>query len=180
MIESLGDFFNWLLGLDADDLAMWQMGARAGVVYVAGIALVRMGAKRFIGKFAAFDVIIGIMLGSILSGAITGSTPFIPSLVAAGVLVLMHSLSSRIAFHSDRFGDLIKGHPRVLIRDGEIQMDAMNSGQISMADLREGLRTSANIEDPAQVHLAYLERSGDVSVVEDKSDAAPVKDEQGT
>lgn len=162
------------LGLEADNLTLWQMGVRAAVVYLAAIALVRLGEKRFLGKYTALDVILGFMLGSILSRAITNSSQFFETQGAALVLVTLHWLFAVIAFHSDRFGTLVKGGTRELIRDGEIQWDAMQSSHISKDDLMGALRASAQIHDPARVKVAYLERSSDISAIErDKDERTP-------
>ena len=93
---------NVLLGLGEETLLLWQIGMRTFVVYLAVIALVRLGEKRFLGKYAALAVILGFVLGSILSGAITGSSAFFETLGATLVLVLLHWLFAVLAFHSDR------------------------------------------------------------------------------
>lgn len=156
-----------LLGLDADTLTVWQMVARAIVVYVIAVIIVRFGEKRFIGKFSAFDVILGFMLGSILSRAITGSSPFVPSLAAAVVLVGMHYLFAKISFHSDRFGTLVKGHSRTLVENGEIDWSAMRKSNISRSDLLSALRENGQVDGTSGVRLARLERSGNISVIRD-------------
>src|SRR5689334_25353479 len=97
------------LGLESKDINPLQMGLRTVVVYVATVLMVRLGKKRFMGRSTAFDVILGIMLGSIVSRAITGNAPFLPALAAAAVLVAMHWLFSALAFRWHSFGDAIKG-----------------------------------------------------------------------
>ena len=164
-MDSLWEIVDSALGLDAEKLTVWQMGLRALVVYIAAVALVRLGEKRFIAKFTAFDVILGIMLGSVLAGAITGSSPFFPALAAAVVLVGLHYLFAALAFRFERFGALVKGDTRTLIQDGEIQWDAMRRGHISERDLMGALRENAKMTDPGRVKLATLERSGDISVI---------------
>lgn len=164
-MDSLWITLELALGLDADSPSAWQMGLRAVLIYLAAIVLVRLGEKRFLGKYTALDVILGFMLGSILSRAINGSAGFFETLVGALVLVALHWLFAYIAFHSDRFGSLVKGSTRVLIRDGEIKWDAMQSSHISREDLLGALRANARIEDPAAVKVAYLERSGDISAI---------------
>lgn len=165
MLEDAWTTLSDVLGLDADELALWQMALRALVVYVLAVFVVRFGEKRFIGKFSAFDVILGFMLGSILAGAITGSTPFFPSLAAAVVLVALHFLFAKLAFRSDRFGDLVKGHTRKLIEDGEIDWEQMRKANISRDDLLGALREEGRLTDPSEVKEAWLERSGNVSVI---------------
>src|SRR3954453_12914059 len=110
----------WALGLGTQgkELGMGQMALRAVVVYVVTVLMVRLGKKRFMGQNTAFDFILGIMLGSIVSRAITGNAPFFPALAAAAVLLAMHWLFSALAFRSHSFGKAIKGEPRVLMRDG--------------------------------------------------------------
>lgn len=66
------------------------MAARTFIVYLAAIILVRLGEKRFLGKYAALDVILGFALGSILNSAVTGSSAFFEMLGASLVLVLLH------------------------------------------------------------------------------------------
>ncbi|HSM57435.1 MAG TPA: YetF domain-containing protein [Candidatus Sulfomarinibacteraceae bacterium] len=156
-----------LLGLGADNVALWQMAIRAVIVYLAAIVLVRVGEKRFLGKYAALDVILGFMLGSVLSRAITASAPFFETILGGALsLVLIHWLFAVLSFHSDRFGDLVKGTDRVLVRDGDILWDKMQTSHISEQDLLSAVRTNAQIANVEQVKEARLERSGDISVIE--------------
>jgi len=153
------------LGLDADTLNVWQVMVRAAVVYPVGIAFVRLAEKRFIGKFTAFDVIMGILIGSILSRAITDASAFFSSLAAGLTLVVLHYLFAVLSFRSDRFGDLVKGSARTLVKNGQILWRAMRSGHISEKDLMSALRENAQVNDVAHVELARLERSGNISVI---------------
>ena len=71
MIEDLGRTLGALLGLGSGDLSTGQMVARAILVYAAMLVIVRLGERRFLGKSTPFDFILGIMLGSVGSRAIT-------------------------------------------------------------------------------------------------------------
>ena len=159
------DGLSKVLGLDAENLTSWQMAVRAVLVYVAALVIVQLGEKRFLGKNTAFDVILGIVLGSVLSRAITGSTDLVPTLAAGVVLVSMHWLFAFTAFRFSRFGTLIKGSPRTLVRDGEVQWDQMRKSHITEDDLLMALRSKGRVESPEQVSTARLERSGDLSVI---------------
>lgn len=167
MFESIWSGSNWLLGLEADTLTVWQMAVRALLVYPIGILFIRVGEKRFIGKFSAFDVIMGIMIGSILSRAITGGTPFFATLMAVVVLLLLHYIFATLSYHSDWFGDLVKGNAQTLVEDGEIQWDAMRRAHISEKDLRGAMRENGQIDDISLIKRAQLERSGNISVLLD-------------
>jgi uncharacterized membrane protein YcaP (DUF421 family) len=162
------------LGIEGKELGIGQMAARAVVVYVATVLMVRLGKKRFMGRSAAFDVILGIMLGSVVSRAITGNAPFFPALLAAAVLLAMHWLFSALAFRSHLFGEAVKGEARVLVRDGAIDREAMRQAHVSERDLWEDLR-GEGVSSLGQVAEARLERSGRLSVVEAKSAPEVVK-----
>jgi len=164
-MEEIWEIISQVLGLEQDDLSVWHMAIRAFVVYVAALAMVRLGEKRFRGENTAFDLILGIILGSVVSRAVTGQAPFLPTLGAGFVLVGLHWLFSVLSFHSDRFGTLVKGSHRTLVKDGEILWDEMQESHITKNDLLDALRTQANIADVGQVKEARLERGGGISVI---------------
>ncbi len=164
-MESVWTAVTGALGLDRETLTVGQMALRALVVYVVGLVLVRLGQKRFIGQLSAFDVIMGIMVGSILSRAITTPRGFFAILGAALILVVLHYLTAVLSYHSDWLGDVVKGTSRTLVVDGEIKWDGMRGGHISKKDLQGALRENAGIEEVARVKRATLERTGSISVV---------------
>jgi len=88
-----------------------QMSLRAAVVYGATVLIVRMGKKRFMSQATAFDVILGIMLGSMVSRAIAGAAPFVPTLAASAALVVVHWLFSAAAARWHAFGKTITEVP---------------------------------------------------------------------
>ncbi len=165
MIEEIWGAVGDLIGLGAEELTVWQMALRALIIYVSAISLVRLGEKRFMGKNTAFDVILGIILGSVLSRAITGNAGFFQTLGAGALLVGLHWLFSVAAFYSDRFGTMIKGSERRLVEDGEIHWDNMRKSHISKDDLLGALHINGKVTDVSEVRLACFERNGDISVI---------------
>lgn len=164
-METVFGFFKTILGIGADELSVLQIMSRCIVIYIYGIALVRIGNKRFIGKLSAFDTIIAIIIGSLLSRAITEPDRFLTVMAACFVLILIHRLLSLAAVHSDRFGDWIKGYERVLIKDGEILWDTVRKSHLSQQDLLQTMRLNARTDDVSKVKIARLERNGDISVI---------------
>ena len=165
MIQDLLSFIYNVIGVGSDDLTVWQIGLRAFLVYLTAILLVKFGEKRFMGKSTAFDMILGIVLGSVLSRAITGNASFFKIIGAGAILVGIHWLFAIVSFHSDRLGSLIKGNARILVKDGEIQWDNMRKSHISRKDLEMALYSNGKVTDPSQVKVARFERSGDISVI---------------
>jgi uncharacterized membrane protein YcaP (DUF421 family) len=161
------DAWDRLLGIEDGPLNLneGQMLLRAVIIYLVALAVIRIGDKRFLGKSTAFDVILGVVLGSVMSRAITGSSAFLPSIVAGTALVAMHWLLAFVTFRSPRLGNLVKGVPRVLIEDGERRQDTVRASHITEGDLLQALRSCIGTLDIDSVDRAYLERSGDITII---------------
>lgn len=167
MLQSIWEQFQALLGLGRDvaDVGALQMVLRTIVVYVFSLLIVQLGSKRFLSRASAFDVVVGIMLGSIMSRAINGSAPLLPTLAGGAMLVAMHWLLALLAYHTDWIGPLVKGSRIALIEDGRVQPEGMRRAGLSEHDLRQALRIHNEDPDPANVQLAYFERNGTISVI---------------
>jgi uncharacterized membrane protein YcaP (DUF421 family) len=163
LLEAFGDAFG--IGVRGDDMPPAPMALRALVIYAAALLVVRLGNRRFMARATAFDMVVAIMLGSVLSRAITGHAGLASALSAAAALVLMHGVLALLALRSPFLGRWIKGtDAREVIRDGEPLRDVMRKEALSERDLEEALR-GAGKEDPSQVKRAFVERNGDVSVI---------------
>ena len=154
-----------IIGPDSKDILWWQMGIRGILIFVLALLMVRYGDKRIFGKSAAFDIVLGIILGSILSRAITGNSPFLQTTFTAMLLVALHWLLSVLSFHFRWFGKMVKGEETLLVKDGQWQKDCMENCRISEHDILEACRQNGKVEKLEQVKAAYFERSGNISVI---------------
>lgn len=162
-LQLIGD---WLgLQVPPEKLTLLQMGGRTVVVFIFGVILVRVADRRFLGRSAGFDMLLGVVLGSVLSRAINGSAAFFPTLGACALLVGLHHVLGTLACRFHAFSDLVKGNAQVLVRNGKADARAMRKSKISIDDLEENLRLNGNVALPAEVGEARLERNGQVSVV---------------
>ncbi|MGB3574148.1 MAG: YetF domain-containing protein [Phormidesmis sp.] len=147
-MDYFSQLFDRLLGLSTDNISMWQMSARAAFVYVSALLMVRaIGHRRFAGQYATFDVIIGIMLGATLSRAISGSSPFFPTLASALALVGMHRLLSAASFRFAWLERWIKGRPLLLVKDGKVNKRAFRSTHLTYQDLGVVMRSQGDFPD---------------------------------
>ena len=149
----------------AEDLTVPQIALRATFVFLVWLAIVRMADRRLLGKYSAFDVVLAVMLGSVLSRAINGAAPLWGTLAAAAVLVAMHWVISLLSFYWHAFGHVVKGLPRTLIVDGKVYEDELRRNFITNHDLCEMLRLQGRIADPSEAKLATLERNGQISAI---------------
>lgn len=160
------EIFNYLFGIEDQSLTWWQMSFRAVGVFFAALMIMRIGSHRIFGKNTAFDIVLGIIYGSVLSRAITGNAPFWPTLAAALTLVLLHKALASLAYHTNfGIGNIIKGKAKILVRDGEFQYKVMRENSVTENDVLESLRIAGHKPDISTVKEAYLERSGDISII---------------
>ncbi|EKV28451.1 hypothetical protein C882_1025 [Caenispirillum salinarum AK4] len=158
------DWLHRLIGSGADTITWWQMSIRAAVLFLIGLIYVRLADRRAFGKLGAFDIILAIIVGSNVSRAITATAPFVPTVAATGVLVLMHGLFTHIASRSHAFGMVIKGREKQLMKDGVLDRRAMSVSGVTVGDMREAARLKGK-SDLAPFKDAYLERNGSISLI---------------
>jgi len=169
-MDRLSSFANATLGLSATtayDLNVAQVCLRALVVFAALLFLVRIAKKRFLGEATGLDVVLFIVIGSIASRAISGTAPFFESLAGTGALMAAHWVVSFFARDSQLVSSITMGHETVLIRNGRVDRKALRAAHMSANDLAEDLRQEG-VEEPREVKLAILERSGKLSVIKRK------------
>jgi uncharacterized membrane protein YcaP (DUF421 family) len=163
-------FYNFVgpllgLGVEPKDLTFFQISLRGIIVFVATLIMVRLGHKRSLARKTAFDAVLIVILASVLSRAINGSSAFFATLGGGLVIVALHRLFASAAYHWHWFGFLIKGSPELIVRDGEMLRDVMRRNHVSVHDLEEDLRLDARMEDVSKVRVARVERSGDISFI---------------
>jgi uncharacterized membrane protein YcaP (DUF421 family) len=172
VIDRVTSWGDALLGLSlkSEQIGFGHMAARAALMYIILIWLIRRAKKRFLGEATVFDVILVIVLGSVAARALTGSAPYFPAVLGMIVIVAMHWVFSYVAQVSPRFSGLIKGHATLLVMDGKIDYKALHDAHMSRDDLDEDLRQKG-VSDLEEVAEARLERSGKLSVIKAKKNS---------
>lgn len=163
--------FYQLLGLNTEPqtLTLSQMCWRGIIVFVFGVFLVRFADRRFLGRNAGFDVLLGIVLGSVLSRGINGQAAFFPTLGVSFLLVVLHRFLSTLACRYHVVSLWLKGAPEIIVKDGQLDRQGMQKNKISAEDLEENLRLNGNVRDIVGIEEARFERNGQVSVLKKKA-----------
>jgi uncharacterized membrane protein YcaP (DUF421 family) len=154
---------------EGSDLAFWQMAARACVVFVIALVLVRISGRRSFGQHSPFDACTTVLVGAVLSRAV-GASPFWSTMCAASAIVLMHRLAGQASVRWPRFEALISGHERHLVRNGKADANQMKRALITKNDLEEAVRKKTGSSDVSAIKGAVLERNGDITVIEKARD----------
>lgn len=170
-MDDLAAFFDALLGLSREPqhLETGHVAWRMAIVFLFGVILVRLANRRLLGRNAGFDVLLGVLLGSVLSRAVNGTAPFGPTLFGSALLIALHHLLAAASTRWHGLSLVLKGRPQVLVRDGRVQHETLARCDLSHEDLEEELRLAGHTPDPREIAEARLERTGTVSVVPNPS-----------
>lgn len=145
------------------DLDTLQMVDRALAVFVLALAMIRLSGRRSFGQGRPFDTCITVLLGSVLSRAVVGASPFWPTVLACAALVLLHRIVGIASIRSTWFERLVSGDKRELVRNGVLVEQEMRKGLITKRDLDEAVRAKTG-DESTPISRAVLERDGTVTV----------------
>jgi uncharacterized membrane protein YcaP (DUF421 family) len=170
-MDAFNSFLQSIIGPDGQpkELTLVQLCARAFIIFIVGLAMVRVGDRRSLSEKTGFDTLFLILIGAVLARAINGSAAFLTTVGCAFFLMIVHRIFAFVAYRSHAFGKLIKGQEVRLVTNGQVDWKAMKKHLVSKHDLEEDLRLSAAIEDLDKIKAARLERSGDVSFIKKDS-----------
>ena len=148
------------------DLGALPMASRAFVMFFIALVLIRISGRRSFARRSAFDNIVVIILGAVLSRPIYGASPFWPVVAGATVFVVVHRLLGVLTAWSPGLETLVKGKPYVLLRDGKLDRFEMLRNELSEGDLDAAVRMQTHRPGHQDVAEIHVETSGDVSIVD--------------
>lgn len=166
----MSELFDYLFGFHADShtVTAVQMTTRAILLFFAALGLLRLSGPRTFGSSTAFDLVVKIMLGSVLSRAVAASSPFGGTLLACTTFVLLHRGLAWASFRYPWVDALVKGNVFLLAEKGHVKAEQLRQLNLNELDLQEGLREGGNVASVAEAEAVYLERDGSISVVKKK------------
>lgn len=136
------------------------------LAYAALILMLRSSGKRTLSKFNAFDFIVTISIGSMLSSIIiTKSIPLVDGIAGLAVLIGLQYVITWLSIRSERFQDLIKSKPTLLVHRGVIQASAMRTERVTKEEIETALRGSGK-SGLAPTVSVILETDGSLNVFE--------------
>ena len=148
---------------EGKDLDAVQMAMRAVAVFVLTLAMIRLSGRRSFGQHRAFDTCTTVLMGSVLSRAVAGVSPFWPTMAAGATIVLLHRIVAMGSCKWPWFETLISGDRRDIVKDGRLDERQMRKALLTRRDLDEAIRKKAGDED-VDIDRAVLERDGVITV----------------
>jgi uncharacterized membrane protein YcaP (DUF421 family) len=142
----------------------WELVARALIIYVFLLVLLRLTGKRQVGQLAPFDLVLLLVLSNAVQNAMNGGDNSVTAgLLLALTLIVLNVAMANLTWRSRRLEALLEGKPRVLVHNGKLQVRTLARERITRHELMAALRDAgaSKIED---VGVAVLETSGHISV----------------
>lgn len=130
------------------------------IMYVVLIVFLRVFGKRELAQINPFDLVVLLTLSNTVQNAIIGEdNSVLGGIIGALSLLGINWLLNRVLFRSPKIWSMFQGKPAILIRDGEVQYDALKQEVLTEQELTEILHKQ-QIHSPEEVKLCALEPSG--------------------
>ena len=145
--------FNLHLGIDEKIL-------RSLLVFVFLAVALRLGGKRELAQINVLDLAVLLLASNALQNALIGNDSSVTGgVIGASTLFAANYLFVRLTYSSARARRILEGKPRVLLRDGKLDRDAMRKEAVTETELEDEL-LGRGMTDFGQVGLIVLETSG--------------------
>src|ERR1700755_2194698 len=114
----------------------WEFVARAIIVYLFLLVILRLTGKRQVGQLAPFDLVLLLVLSNAVQNSMNGGDHSITGgAILAVTLIGITYFVGYLTFRSKKLEALIEGRPVILIHNGHIDRKAMRKVQMTMHEL---------------------------------------------
>jgi uncharacterized membrane protein YcaP (DUF421 family) len=145
------------------DLDIWELVARAGVVYVVLLLLMRMSGKRTVGQFTPFDLLVVMLLSEAAGPSMVGKDQSLwGGLIVCMVLLAINGLVALTTTHFAAAERILEGEAVLLGRDGTLFESVRKRHRVSNNEVNAALRAS-----DCEMHdmlTMFLEADGQITV----------------
>lgn len=157
------------------ELNFWEMILRTTLSFLVLLFLARLLGKKQLSQLTYFHYITGITIGSTAAEiASMHETPFLDGLISLIWWAILTILASVVSLNSSKLRNIIDGSPTIIIKNGELSVQALKTSKLHMDDLIMLLREQSiySIQD---VHYAILETNGQLSILKKPAEQSATK-----
>jgi uncharacterized membrane protein YcaP (DUF421 family) len=165
----LDDWQRILFGMAPPEFLLETL-ARAIIIYLSLLVIVRLLGKRMSGQLTLTEMSVMVTIGAIISPSLQAPDRGI----ALGLLAMICTLvfqrgTTLLGFNNNKIEQLTQGSTSLLVKDGIMQIDAMSRTRISKQQLFAQLRKK-NVYNVSMVKRMYIEAAGSFSIYQYSSD----------
>jgi uncharacterized membrane protein YcaP (DUF421 family) len=138
---------------------------RSSIVYLVVHLLLRLAGRKELSRYSSFDVAVLFLIGVAVRRAMTvDDASLTTATIALATLIAWDVFFSWLGFRSTLAAALLKGKPRLLVKDGVPLEAELRACRMSIEELRARGR-EVGLANFTGVSEAHLETDGKVSFV---------------
>jgi uncharacterized membrane protein YcaP (DUF421 family) len=142
------------------DLGIDEKILRSLLVFIFLAAALRLGGKRELAQINVLDLAVLLLASNALQNALIGDDNSVTGgVIGASTLFAANYVFVRLTFRHARIRRFLEGRPRVLLRNGRFDREAMRKEAITQEELEDQL-LDKGMTSFDQVGLIILETSG--------------------
>lgn len=135
------------------------------LIYLSLVLILRVFGKRALAKMNAFDFVVTIALGSILSTTIVNkNVTLLDGALAMITLLFLQFVLSKAAWFSPFINWLIRDKAVVLFYQGQFDYNAMKDQRVLETEIYQAIRSNG-FSSTNDILAVVLETTGDISVL---------------
>ena len=158
------DLNRMFLGDEFSMLFIAEILVRTAIMYLSALVIVRFIGKRGLGQLSPFEYLVVIAMGSAVGDPMFyPDVPLVHGIAVLTTIVLLEKALVNATERSTAVEHFVESVPAMLVRDGELIEDALRRESLNKDELFAHLRQHG-IANLSEVHLAFLEPSGAISV----------------
>src|ERR687887_2884920 len=147
-----------------------DLALRAVVLYVFIFLLTRIVGRRELSSLGPFDIILLVIIGDAVQQGLTQDDYSLTgALIVVTAIALLQVFTSYLSFRFSLLRPVLEGDPIVIVQDGKPIERNLRRERLTLEDVMEEARSSAQIASLDEIQFAVVERSGAISFLEKKS-----------
>lgn len=136
---------------------------RSLVIFAFLWLVVRVGGKREVAQLSAFDMILLITVGDLVSqGVVQEDYSITAAMIAVATFAMAGMGLSALGMRFPSFRPWLSGRARIVVRDGEPLLDTLRGERMTIQDIHESARQQG-IRRLRDIELCVLETDGSFS-----------------
>ena len=143
----------------------WEKILRSLLVFAFLVAALRLGGKRELAQINVLDLAVLLLASNALQNAMIGDdNSVVGGVLGASILFAANYVFVRVTYRSARARRVLEGVPRVLVRDGRPDEQALRREAISTTQLAS-IALERGFDSLGDVALMVLETDGHMAVM---------------
>lgn len=143
---------------------LWEVALRSLYTFILVFLFLKITGRRGVRQMSLFEVLIILTLGSAAGDvAFYDDVPMVPVFIVFVSLALLYRLVMWLMSKSEKLEDLLEGKPVVIVEDGQLAWENVQSANMTEFEFFMELRLNS-VEQLGQVRLAIMETNGQISI----------------